>query len=79
MIKVILDFFKNKGFIIVQDDITTIITAVEKESRTIITHTVSGRTMIAVETDQDIRFAGKIENLNQLKTILRLIKDLPVK
>ena len=47
MIKTVLQFFKDKGFKIVQDDTTTIITAVDLTNRMIITHTVSGRTMIA--------------------------------
>lgn len=79
MIKIILEFFRNKGYHIVQADITTIITAVDMETKMIITHTVTGRTMIAFKTEEDIRYAGLIENLNQLKTIIRLTTSLPVK
>ena len=80
MIKTVLQFFKDKGFKIVQDDTTTtIITAVDLTNRMIITHTVSGRTMIAFINDKDIRFVGLIENINQLKTVIRLVSNLPVK
>jgi len=78
MIKTILHYFKDKGLHIVQDDINSIITAVDLKTKMIITHTVSGRTMIAFGTDEDIRYAGLIENLNQLKTIIRLVNTLPV-
>lgn len=79
LIKIILEYLKNSNYQIVQDNITTIITAVHIETGTIVTHTVTGRTMIAIRTDTDIRYAGLIENLQQLKVILRLIRDLPVK
>ena len=79
MIKTVLQFFKSKGFKIVQDDTTTIITAVDLTNRMIITHTVSGRTMIAFNDDKDIRYVGLIENINQLKTVIRLVSNLPVK
>jgi len=78
MIKTILHYFKDKGLHIVQDDVNSIITAVDLKTKMIITHTVSGRTMIAFGTDEDIRYAGLIENLNQLKTIIRLVNTLPV-
>ena len=78
-IKIVLQFFKDKGFHIVQDDLTTIITAVDLKTKMIITHTVSGRTIIAFGTDKDIRYVGLIENLNQLKTVIRLVSNLPVK
>lgn len=78
MIKIILQYFKDKGFHIVDDNTNVIITAIDLKTKMIITHTVSGRTMIAYGTDVDIRYAGLIENLNQLKTIIRLISTLPV-
>jgi 3'-phosphoadenosine 5'-phosphosulfate (PAPS) 3'-phosphatase len=78
MIKIILQFFKDKKYHIVQDDVNTIITAVDLETKMIITHTVSGRTMIAFRTEEDIRYAGLIENLNQLKVVIRLTSNLPI-
>jgi hypothetical protein len=79
MIKNVLQFFKEKGFHIVADDVTTMVSAVSIPDKVIIIHSLSGRTMIAIKDDTNIRFAGKIENINQLKTILRLVKELPLK
>lgn len=79
VIKILLEFFKNKGYHIVQDDITTIITVVDMKSKMIITHTISGNTIIAFNTDTDIRFKGMIENLQQLKLIIKLVSTLPIK
>jgi hypothetical protein len=79
LIKTILQFFKDKGYKIVEDDINTRVTCIDLKSSIIITHTVTGRTMIAYKSDNDIRFVGLIENLPQLKLVLKLTSELPVK
>lgn len=79
LIKTILQFFKDKGYKIVEDDLKVRITCIDLTTSTIITHTASGRTMVAYKSDNDIRFVGLIENLAQLKLILKLTSELPVK
>lgn len=74
----ILKYLEEQEYTIVQADTTSIITAVDMKTQLIIVHSLSGRTIIAYGND-DIRFLGLIENLKQLKVVLRLINKLPVK
>ena len=74
----ILKYLEEQKYTIVQADTTSIITAVDMKTPLIIVHSVSGRTIIAYGND-GIRFLGLIENLKQLKVVLRLINKLPVK
>ena len=75
----ILRYLEEQEYTIVQADTTSIITAVDMKTQLIIVHSLSGRTIIAYGNDDDIRFLGLIENLKQLKVVLRLINKLPVK
>lgn len=79
LIKILLEFFKNKGYHIVDDDINNYITIVDFKTKMIITHSISGRTVIAFNTEKDIRFMGNIENLQQLKMVIKLVSILPIK
>lgn len=74
----ILKYLEEQEYTIVQADTTSIIAAVDIKTQLIIVHSLSGRTIIAYGND-DIRFLGLIENLKQLKVVLRLINKLPVK
>lgn len=74
----ILKYLEEQEYTIVRADTTSIITAVDMKTQLIIVHSLSGRTIIAYGND-DIRFLGLIENLKQLKVVLRLINKLPIK
>lgn len=77
--KIIITHLKNKGFTILDDmykiNEVSIISAFNKETSLIIVHTVTnGRTEITYKTTTDVRFLGRIKNIQQLNMILELVK-----
>ena len=74
MIKIFKQFLKDKGFKIDTASPNHVLSAYHIESKLVISYVdTNGTTIICKETSTDIRFNGKIHNLQQLKLILTLI------
>lgn len=74
-LKIALNYFKGKQALVVEN-IPERLTVALKEKMLVIVYTNDQRCMIAHNGDTDIRFAGRIENLQQLKMVLKMVTDL---
>jgi len=75
-IKLILDYLQSIGYMKVEVNLERSIVVVNTTNNFVITHFINGYTAICVKDLTDTRFKGIIENVQELKGVLRLISKI---